>query len=129
MNILQIPDEHVGFALQRFLNIACFIGQKGERYLVLGDKEYGAVPRDGSVFLTYEDRVSKQRDVSQRDACGIVRRTAFGISRRDARSVWELVVPVDWYGDNELDSIKGAVLSEQEFVIAFHEFIDDYAEG
>ena len=81
------------------------------------------------MFLTYEDRVSKQRDVSQRDACGIVRRTAFGISRRDARSVWELVVPVDWYGDNELDSIKGAVLSEQEFVIAFHEFIDDYAEG
>ena len=79
------------------------------------------MPRDGSVFLTYEDRVSKQRDVSQRDACGI--------SRSDARSVWELVVPVDWYGDNELDSIKGAVLSEQEFVIAFHEFIDDYAEG
>lgn len=105
MNILQIPDEHVEFALQRFLNIACFIGQNGKRYLVLGDKEYGAVPRDGSVFLTYEDRVNKQRDV------------------------WELVVPVDWYGDNELDSIKGVVISEQEFVMAFYEFIDDYAEG
>jgi hypothetical protein len=104
MNILQIPDEHVAFGLQRFLNIACFIGQKGNRYLVVGDKEYGAVPRDGSVFLTYEDKVTKHR------------------------SVWELVVPVDWYGDNQLDLIKGDVISEQQFVVAFHEFIDDYAE-
>ena len=105
MNILQIPDGHVRFALQRFLTVANYIGKNGDRYLVVGDKEYGAVPRDdGSVVLTYEDRVTKQRDV------------------------WELVVPVDWYEDNELRSIKGVVISEQEFVLAFHEFIDDYSE-
>lgn len=105
MNVLQIPDGHEAFALQRFLNIVNYIGQKGNRYLVVGDKEYGAVPKDGSVFLTYEDLVSKQRDV------------------------WELVVPIDWHGDNELDDIKGQVIDERQFVLTFHEFIDDYAEG
>lgn len=104
MNILTIPEQDEVVALQRFLNIACYIGQNGSRYLLIGDKEYGAFPKDDGVFLTYEDHSTKQRDV------------------------WELVAPTSWYGSGELDELRSVVIDEKQFVSDFHEFIEDYRE-
>ena len=105
MSILTIPESDEAIALQRFLNIANYIGKNGTRYLVIGHREYGAVPKDDCVFITYEDFKTRQRDV------------------------WELVVPTSWYGSNELDEIKGIVIDEKTFLSDFHEFIDDYRES
>lgn len=104
MNILTIPEQDEAIALQRFLNIANYIGQNGSRYLVISHREYGAVPQDDCVFITHEDFKTKRRDV------------------------WELVVPTSWYGSGELDDIKGVVIDEKQFVSDFHEFIEDYRE-
>lgn len=105
MNILTIPEQDEAIALQRFLNIANYIGQEGSRYLSIGYRKYGAVPQAGCVFITYEDFKTTQRDV------------------------WELVVPNSWFESNELDDIKSVVIDEKQFVSDFHEFIENYTEG
>jgi hypothetical protein len=103
MNVLVVPSEHESFALQRFLNLAV-TSSSMHHYKLIGDVEYGAFPNDGAVYLTYDKKGSKQRDV------------------------WELIVPQAWHDKPEYDEYRGVMLTDEQFVYEFHDFIEDFRE-